>query len=106
MTPCWPLRCAALMMSAILAGCGKGAPPALESLDVTPGVTLVPTATRAGRPLAVTYRWTVAPHAPPVRRPYRAFVHFVAGDGAILIHDDHVPQPPPDTWEPGRTFEY
>ena len=56
--------------------------------------------------MAVTYRWQVGSQPIPRDAGYRAFVHFVAADGALLLTDDHEPLPPPEAWEPGATYEY
>lgn len=79
-----------------------------ERLDVTPSVRLSTAETAAGRPVSVRYRWDTGPAfgGPGVGRPLRVFAHFITTDGAILIVDDHAPEPAASQWQPGRSYEY
>ena len=95
-----------LLLPALAGGCRPAPRPAPVAIDVTPSVTVTPTVTAAGRPVAVRYRWQVGSGFRQEGRPYGAFVHFLAGDGAILIQDDHEPKPPSKTWSSGATYEY
>lgn len=59
-----------------------------------------------GSALEVTYTWTVEPGARKIDPGYRALVHFLDSHEVVLFTDDHVPTPPPETWEPGQTYTY
>jgi hypothetical protein len=92
---------------AVLPGCRPGTRRAPSvSFDVGPSVRVSPTLTRAGRPVATTYRWSTGAGFAAFERPYCAFVHFVSQDGVVLLQDDHVPDPPPRQWERGHSYEY
>ena len=59
-----------------------------------------------GGALEVTYTWTTEAGARPIPENHRAFVHFLDDHKGVLFHDDHVPVPPPDQWQPGKTYSY
>jgi len=59
-----------------------------------------------GSAIEVTYTWTVEPTAKKIGQDYRAFVHFLDSHEVILFTDDHLPTPPPSSWEPGKTYAY
>src|SRR5687768_4723100 len=103
--PLRPLTCA-LLPILVTAACRPPSRPPAVSLDVALAARLSPASTRAGEPVAVTYRWEVGPGVPRLDHPHQAFVHFLAADGAVLLSDDHAPQPPPSSWEPGAVYEY
>ncbi len=73
---------------------------------ITP--TLAASRSRAplGSAIEVTYTWNVEPTAKKIGQDYRAFVHFLDSHEVILFTDDHVPTPPPASWEPGQTYTY
>jgi len=56
--------------------------------------------------IEVTYTWTLAPNAKKLTQEYRALVHFLDPHKTVLFQDDHVPTPPPTSWEPGKTYSY
>ncbi len=59
-----------------------------------------------GSAVEVTYTWTVESGARKINPGYRALVHFLDSHEVVLFTDDHVPTPPPETWEPGHTYTY
>lgn len=79
---------------------------AAEVNAITP--TLAASRNRAplGSAIEVTYTWTVEPTARKIGQEYHAFVHFLDSHDVILFADDHVPTPPPASWEPGKTYTY
>lgn len=84
-------------------GCGKkeDTAPMVASAQVTlsrPKIAL-------GSPVEVTYRFTVAPNAPPLGAR-RVFVHFLDADEELMWTDDHDPPTPTSEWKPGQTIEY
>ncbi len=85
-------------------GCQK------RSDDATPVATPSLTVSRArvplGSPVEVTYRFVVAPTAPPFTRDYRVMVHFLDASEEMMWADDHLPPIPTTQWKPGQTIEY
>ncbi len=72
----------------------------------TPGFAVRQTRVPLGSPVEITYRFTVAPDAPPFTENYRVFVHFLDSDDELMWTDDHDPQVPTTQWKPGQIFEY
>ena len=95
----------ALGLLALLSSC-RGARTSVDAYAITPKCELSASELAAGTPLAVTHVWTVDGSAARVPAGYQAFVHFVGPDGGLLFTDDHVPVPPPASWEPGRTYRH
>ena len=86
-----------------LAGCGEpeDTTPPVGNLQVSlsrPKVAL-------GSPIEVTYKFTVAPDAPPLGQR-RVFAHFLDADDELMWTDDHDPPTPTAEWKPGQTIEY
>jgi len=54
----------------------------------------------------ITYTWKADAQAKKLDQDYRAMVHFLDPHHMSLFDDDHVPEPPPSTWEPGKTYTY
>ena len=54
----------------------------------------------------ITYSWKVGPNAKKLDQDYRALVQFLDPHHMILFGDDHVPEPAPSQWEPGKTYTY
>ena len=54
----------------------------------------------------ITYTWKCEPGAKKLDQDYRALVQFLDPHQMILFGDDHVPEPPPSTWEPDKTYTY
>src|SRR5690349_24989377 len=54
----------------------------------------------------ITYTWKADAQAKKLDQDYRAMVHFLDPHNMSLFDDDHVPVPPPSTWEPGKTYTY
>jgi hypothetical protein len=95
-----------LALGALSAGCRRrsAAPP--PPLDITPRATVSPASVPAGGPIAIDYLWSVGPTATPLTGRYRAFVHFLDDEGALLFTDDHAPAPPPSEWQAGQSYSY
>ena len=58
-----------------------------------------------GSPVEITYRFTIAPDAPPLG-PRKVFVHFLDANDEMMWTDDHDPPTPTSEWKPGQTVEY
>ena len=71
----------------------------------TPSLTLSHNRAPAGSPLALTYKFVVAPDA-TFAEDYRVFVHVVDTDDERMWDDDHNPPVPTSQWKPGQTIEY
>ncbi|MES1255969.1 MAG: hypothetical protein ABUS56_10200 [Acidobacteriota bacterium] len=72
----------------------------------TPSVKLSRDRAPLGSPLDITYRFDVAPDAPPFAEDYTVFVGVVDADGELLWTEDHQPPIPTKQWKPGQTIEY
>jgi hypothetical protein len=72
----------------------------------TPAAMLSRADAAVGSPVDVTYRFVVAPDAPPFAEDYIVFVHFLDVDGERMWTDDHEPPTPTREWRPGATIEY
>lgn len=92
------------MMLTACAGNIQRAAPA--EIDVVPLAELSPPVVRAGRPVLLRYRWTTGASYRPAPRAYRVFAHLVGDDGAVLVRDDHEPQPPTSHWGAGAEYGY
>jgi hypothetical protein len=99
-------RCAGLALAAVAlaAGCGWREPP-LQPV-ATPAFVVARTRVTLGSPVEVTYRFTVAPDAPPFSEDCRVFVHFLDSDDELMWTDDHLPPTPTTQWKPGQVVEY
>src|SRR5687767_988876 len=95
---------AALLTCAAASACARKEDDA--KAIATPAVTLSRTDAAVGTPVDITYRFTVAPDAPPLSEDYVVFVHFVDADGELMWTDDHQPPTPTRQWKPGSTIEY
>lgn len=96
-------RFAALLLCLAVAACQREADTAAPL--VTPSLTLERADVAIGSPVAMTYRFVVAPEA-RFTEDYWLFVHFLDTDREILWTDDHVPDVPTSQWKPGATIEY
>jgi hypothetical protein len=94
----------ALLVGGGVAGCRRTEPAA--PAVATPSVTLSRTKVPLGAPIDVTYRFVVAPDAPPFTEDNRVFVHVVDTDEKLMWTDDHDPPTPTTQWKPGQTIEY
>jgi hypothetical protein len=93
----------AVLLPATIA-CGRRKPT--EVNDITPSFSVNRDRAPLGSAVEVTYTWTAGPSAKKLTQDYRALVHFLDAHRTLLFNDDHVPQPPPSTWEPGKTYTY
>lgn len=94
----------ALLVGTTIAACSK---PADDTPPVaTPQVTLSRSEIPIGSPLDVTYRFNVAPNAPPFAEDFYVFVHFISADGELMWTDDHKPPTPTRQWKAGQAIEY
>jgi len=87
-----------------LAGCRRKEPAAPPV--ATPSVTLSHAKVPLGAPVEITYRFAVAPDAPPFTENDRVFVHVVDSDEKLMWTDDHDPPTPTTAWKPGQNIEY
>jgi hypothetical protein len=90
--------------AASFGSCRHKAPP--EPALATPSVTLSLDRAPLGSPIEVTYRFDVAPDAPPFAEDYIVFVGVVDGDQELMWTDDHDPPVPTRQWKPGQRIEY
>lgn len=98
------LRCLVLLTLALgLSSCraAEDTSPPAGSMDVTMSRTRVP----LGSPVEMTFRFTLAPDAPPLGSR-RVFVHFLDQDDELMWTEDHDPPTPTTQWAPGQTIEY
>ncbi len=99
------IRIVLLMAAAVSSGnCRHKAPP--EPPLATPSVTLSVDRAPLGSPIDVTYRFDVAPDAPPFAEDYHVFVGIVNADQELMWTDDHDPPIPTKQWKPGQHIEY
>jgi hypothetical protein len=94
----------AAALAASLGGCRRRPPE--EPPVATPSVTLSSEKAPLGSPIDITYRFEVAPDAPPFKENYRVFVGVLDTDEETMWHDDHDPPVPTTTWKPGQKVEY
>lgn len=93
----------AALLLAVTAACGGGGEPAPSVGSIA--VSLSRARVALGSPVEVTYRFTVAPDAPPLGAR-TVFVHFLDGNDELMWTDDHEPPTPTTEWRPGQTVEY
>jgi hypothetical protein len=103
-----PCRAAVLALVVLClsgaAACRRQAP---EELPVaTPSFSISHTRVPLGSPVEVTYKFVVAPNAPPLTENYRVFVHFMDSDEERMWTDDHDLPVPTTQWKPGQVIEY
>jgi hypothetical protein len=72
----------------------------------TPSFSVNQTRIPLGSPVEVTYKFVVAPDAPPIKENYRVFVHFLDTDKERMWTDDHDLPVPTTQWKPGQVIEY
>ena len=72
----------------------------------TPSFSVNQTRVPLGSPVEVTYRFTVAPDAVPIKENYRVFVHFLDADKERMWTDDHDLPVPTTQWKPGQVIQY
>ena len=56
--------------------------------------------------MEITYRFVVAPDAPPFGEDHWVFVHFLDADRELMWTDDHEPPTPTSGWQPGQKLSY
>lgn len=74
--------------------------------DITASFSVNRSRAPLGSVIEVTYTWTTGPAFKKLDQDYRALVHFMDGHKSMLFTDDHVPTPPPTSWEPNKTYTY
>jgi hypothetical protein len=94
----------ALTASLILPACSRREPAKVN--PIVPSIKVNRTRAPLGSALEITYTWTLEPGAEKLEQDYRALVHFLDTHEVILFDDDHMPVPPPSTWEPGKSYSY
>ena len=95
-----------LVAVAAVALCGCRRKPAAEPPVATPSLTLSKPKAPLGSPIDITYRFDVAPDAPPFKEAYRVFVGVVDSDDELMWNEDHNPPIPTTEWKPGQKIEY
>jgi hypothetical protein len=93
-----------VVLICLIAGCSQKTDDARPV--ATPSLKLSRTDAAVGSPIDVTYRFEVAPDAPPFTEDYTVFVHILDKDRSSLWGDDHQPATPTTQWKPGSTVEY
>ncbi|MGD8894736.1 MAG: hypothetical protein PVJ73_01755 [Acidobacteriota bacterium] len=88
----------------VMPACNRRQP--VEVNPIVPSIELNRTRAPLGSALEIQYTWTVEPGARKLDQDYRAFVQFLDSHEVILFQDDHLPVPPPSSWEPGHTYTY
>jgi hypothetical protein len=77
-----------------------------EANPIIPSIKMNRVKVPLGSALEITYTWTLEPGAKKLDQDYWALVHFLDNHEVMLFSDDHQPEPPPSTWEPGRSYSY
>jgi hypothetical protein len=98
---------AALLLAAgtgLMSSCARR--QTAEVNPIEPSFTINRTRAPLGSAVEITYTWKTDPQAKKLTQDYRAFVHFLDSHSVMLFDDDHVPEPAPTTWEPGKTYTY
>ncbi len=88
----------------VLPACSRSKP--VEVNPIIPSIEVSRERAPLGSALEITYTWTLEPEAKKLDRDYRAMVHFLDTHEVMLFEDDHMPVPPPSTWEPGEAYSY
>jgi hypothetical protein len=94
----------AATLAASMCDCRRRPPE--EPPVATPSITLSSEKAPLGSPIDITYRFDVAPNAPPFKENYRVFVGVVDTDEETMWHEDHDPPVPTSEWKPGQRIEY
>jgi hypothetical protein len=89
---------------ALLPACSRRKPA--EVNDIVPKFEVNRPRAPLGSAVEETYTWQLEPSAKKLGQDHRAFVHFLDSHKVLLFDDDHVPVPPPSSWEPGKTYTY
>src|SRR4051812_23036157 len=98
---------AALLLAAgtgLMSSCARR--QTAEVNPIEPSFAINRTRAPLGSAVEITYTWKTDPQAKKLTQDYRAFVHFLDSHSVMLFDDDHVPEPAPTTWEPGKTYTY
>src|SRR5438093_10719687 len=69
----------------------------------TPSVTLSRDKVPLGSPIDISYKFVVAPDAPPFTENYYVFAGIVDADDQLMWTDDHKPPTPTTEWKPNQT---
>ena len=103
-----PMKFASIALLAAVAvsigACRRQAAP--EPPVATASVRLNHDKAPLGSPIEITYRFEVAPNAPPFTENYRVFVGVVDADEELMWTDDHDPPTPTQEWKTGQKIEY
>ena len=98
--------------AAVLIGAGAGLlgscsrrPTGVQN-PIEPGFAVNRPRVSLGSAVEITYTWKADAAAKKLDQDYRAMVHFLDPHGMVLFEEDHVPEPPPTQWEPGKTYTY
>jgi hypothetical protein len=80
--------------------------PTAEVNPIEPAFAINRPRAPLGSAVEITYTWKADAQAKKLTQDYRALVHFLDSHNVMLFDDDHVPEPPPAGWEPGKTYSY
>jgi hypothetical protein len=94
---------AAALAATLLPACRRNT---VEINPIVPAMKVSRERAPLGSALEVTYTWTTEAGAKKIPPGYQAFAHVLDSRKTVLFTDDHVPVPPPDQWEPGKTYTY
>ena len=94
----------ALVGAVLLPACQRRKPAVVN--PIVPSIKFNRVKAPLGSALEITYTWTVEPGASKLDQNYWALVHFLDNQEVMLFSDDHQPEPPPSTWEAGKTYSY
>jgi len=89
---------------AFLSSCSRGQKG--ETNPIEPAFAVNRPRAPLGSAVEITYTWKADAQAKKLNQDYRALVHFLDSHNVMLFEDDHVPEPAPNTWEPGKTYTY
>src|SRR5262245_5851860 len=99
------IRCVLAVVAIVsVSACRRNEPP--EPGVATPSIALARDRVPLGSPLDITYKFVLAPDAPPFKEDYRVFVGVVDSDGQLMWADDHDPGTPTTSWKPNQTIAY
>jgi hypothetical protein len=89
---------------AVASGCRRAQEP--ERGLATPSLTINHDKVPLGSPIDITYKFVMAPDAPPFDEAYRVFVGVVDADEQLMWTDDHNPPTPTTAWKPNQVITY
>jgi len=92
------------MILVLLNGCDEG--EEILSLDIRPQVKTGRMTVWSGQPLEMEYIWNIGDAVKLPEKNCKILVHFLDGEGNLLLQDDHFPEMPTSEWEKNRAVGY